>query len=53
MTVADIGQKKAFFFSSHSLAITRDARNRDKEKSPGQTHLFNSGTIEAMDRTAG
>ena len=45
-----IGQKKA---SSHSLVNARDTRNRDREKSSGQTHLSNIWTIGAMDRTSG
>jgi hypothetical protein len=46
----DIGRKKV---SSYSLAITRHTRNRDGDKSSGQTHLFNMGSVEAMDSTAG
>jgi hypothetical protein len=45
-----IGQKKAF---SHSLVFTRDTRNRDREKSSGQTHLFNIWTIGAKEITPG
>jgi hypothetical protein len=37
----------------HSLAITRDTRRRHREKISCQTHLFNIGTIEAMDLIAG
>ncbi len=37
-----IGQKKA---PSHSLAITRDTHNRDREKSSGQANLFNIWNI--------
>ncbi len=45
-----VGQKKA---SSHSLVFTGDTRNRDREKSSGQSHLFNIWTVRAicMDRT--
>jgi|LakMenE18May11ns_1017448.scaffolds.fasta_scaffold9628606_1 hypothetical protein len=43
-----IGQKKT---PSHSLAITRETHNGDREKSSGQAHLFNIGTKGAMDRT--
>ena len=35
------------------MAITKDKRNRDGEKSLGQTHLFNIGIIEVKDRTVG
>ncbi len=45
-----IGQKKAY---SHSKFYARDTRNRDREKSLGQTHLFNIWTIGALDRTSG
>ncbi len=45
-----IGQKKAY---SHSKVFARDTRNRDTEKSSGQTHLFNIWTIGALDRTSG
>ncbi len=45
-----IGQKKA---SSHSLVITRDTRNRDRERSSGQSHLFNICATGAIDRTSG
>ncbi len=34
------------------MVFTRDARNRDREKSSGQTHLVSTylnNTIEAMD----
>jgi hypothetical protein len=32
---------------------TRDTYNRDREKSSGQTHLFNISTIGTIDRTSG
>ncbi len=35
------------------MAITKDKRNRYREKSLGQTHLFNIVRIETMDRTPG
>ncbi len=38
--------------SSHSLAISV-ALNRARKKSSGHTHLLNTWTIEAMDRTSG
>ncbi len=45
-----IGQKISF---SHSLAITRDPRNEDREKSSAQTLLCNNiWTTGAMDRTS-
>jgi hypothetical protein len=40
-----IGQKKG---SSHSLAITRYARNIDREKNKVKNHLFNIWKIGAM-----
>ncbi len=39
--------------SSHSVVMTRDTCNWDREKSSGQTHLFNVWTLGAMDRTSG
>jgi hypothetical protein len=37
---------------SHSLTITSDTRNMDREKSSGQTHRLNVGKIKAaMDKT--
>jgi hypothetical protein len=36
-----------------SLIGTRDTRNRDREKSSGQTHLFTIWTLRDMDRTSG
>ena len=39
--------------SLHSFVFTGDTRNRDREKSSGQTHLLNLWTIEAMDRISG
>jgi hypothetical protein len=45
------GQKKTIL---HSLAITRDTRNEDREKSPTQAHphLCNIRTAGTMDRTS-
>jgi hypothetical protein len=37
-------------FLIHWLSLAKD--NRDREKSSGQTHLFNIGTIRGMDRTS-
>ncbi len=39
--------------SCDKLVFTRDARNRESEKTSGQIHLFNIWTIGAMDRTSG
>ncbi len=47
--LATCGPKKA---SSHSMVITRDTHNRDREKSSGETQLDNIWTIRAMDRTS-
>ncbi len=49
LSLIAIGQKKA---SSHSLVI-RDTRNRDREMSSGQSHLFNILATGAIDRTWG
>ncbi len=35
------------------LAITRNRKNWDREKSAGQAHMFNTWIIEAMDWTSG
>ncbi len=34
-------------------AITRDTRNKDREKTLGQAQLFNIGTIKSMDVNKG
>ncbi len=43
--------RKKASLQSHSLAIPLKihTRNRDREKSSDQTHLFNIGILEAMD----
>jgi hypothetical protein len=45
--------EESFLSQSHSLVFTRYTRNSDRQKSSGQTHLFNICTIGDMDRTSG